>query len=104
MFLKLFEIFSNQKETGASWRLQFFGNLCVAASGESKTVSNILTLRGFALSYFCDSHISFLLLPCALSNFFCCGINMEFFVKNSITGAFGDSANKDVSAVYLPLS
>lgn len=48
--------------------------------------SNTLTLRGFASCYFCDRHISFLLPPRALSNFFCCGINMEFFVKTQLPG------------------
>lgn len=61
------------------------------------TVSNILTLRGFALS--CDSHISFLLLPLALSNLFCCGKNMEFLWKFNYRSLWRFCKQRHISCV-----
>lgn len=80
-------------------------DFCVAdcASKEWKTVSNILTLRGFASSYCCDSHISFLLLLRALSNFFCCGVNMEFLWKFNYRGLWRFCKQRHIGCVYLPL-
>lgn len=74
-------------------------SLLLTVHQEWKTVSNILTLKGFALSYFCDSHISFLLLPCALSNFFCCGINMEFLCKFNYWGLWRFCKQRHIGCV-----
>ena len=71
---------------------------------EQVTVFNIITLRGFALSYFRDSHISFLLLPRALSNFFCCGVNMEILCKFNYQGLRRFCKQRCIGCVSPPAS